>query len=360
MSDNTEYHKTDNKYFRLSNKQQLTLNSHAQNGNNSSLYEELSQIHQKFFKVVIREIEPTTHQSINENILEEDLSIIVDELIELIFMNFNKGKEERVRKQQVLDYINNYNINLQEIYNWLLRNQTSSNFIYLLGHLNYYGIGIVINKKNAFKLYQKAAELENDVSQFELANMYIDGDGCDEDYDKAFELSKKLAKKEYPCGLNLLGYCYEHGIGTEFSEQKAFELYEKVAELKNLSGICNLGICYENGIGTEIDEEKAFELYQVAADLGYSYGINNLGCCYSYGIGTDFDDEKAFELYQKAANLENEHAQFNLAIMYEHGKGVEKNIKQAVYWLKKCADQGHQGALNELMDFYSDDDLLSE
>ncbi|UZO03001.1 uncharacterized protein OCT59_023414 [Rhizophagus irregularis] len=334
-------------YTKLSNKQQL--NSDIPNTNNDSL--ELSQIIRNFFKVNIKEVEPTTHKNINENILEGDLSFIADELVDLIFTDFNKGKEGRVRRKNVFNYINNYKINSQEIYDWLLHNQTSSNFTYLLGYFNYYGIGIDINKKNAFKLCQIAVELENDAAKFEIANMYIDGDGADKDHDKAFELSKNLAKNEYPCGINLLAYCYEHGIGTEVNEQKAFELYKKVADLGNLHGICNLGVCYENGIGTDIDEEKAFKLYQAAANLGYSYGVNNLGCCYNYGIGIDFDEETAFGLYQKAANSGNEYAQYNLAIMYEHGKVVEENMEKAIYWFKKCADQGHQDAKKKLMSF---------
>jgi TPR repeat protein len=362
MSDNTEmheYYQTDNNYYKLSNKQ-VILNLDSPNANNNTLHEEVSQIIQNFFKVDIKEIEPMTYQNISENILEEDLSFIADELVDLIFMDLNKGREERVRKKNVFDFINNYKINLQEIYNWLLHNQSNSNFIYLLGHFNYYGIGIDISKKNAFKSFQIAAELENDVAQFELANMCIDGDGADKDHDKAFELSKKLANKEYPCGMNLFGYCHEHGIGTGINEEIAFELYEKVADLENLHGICNLGVCYENGIGTEIDEEKAFELYQEAADLGYSYGINNLGSCYNDGIGTEIDEEMALELYQKAAKLGNEYAQYNLAIMYEHGKGVEQNMEQAIYWLKKCAEQGHQDAQKKLINCQTNDELLNE
>ncbi|UZO03010.1 uncharacterized protein OCT59_023423 [Rhizophagus irregularis] len=353
MSDNTEmqaeYENYQVKtYLKLSNNQQLNLNMNNISILNLSLYtEKLSHVIQNFFKVNILEIEPTI-QDIKENILEEDLIIVVDKLVNLYFEEINKGKEVNARKKFVLDYLNDYKINLQEIYCWLLNNQTYSNSIYLLGYFNYHGIGIDINMQNAFKFYQKATELENIVAQYEVANMYMDGEGTDEDYEKAFELTIDLAKRNYSCGINLLGYCYEHGIGTDVNEQKVFELYERAADLGNAKGLNNVAYCYEKGIGTEVNEQRAFELYDKVADLGESFGINHLGNCYFNGIGTLVNTQKALELYQKAAKLKNDRAQYNLAFMYENGYGTKKNIDNAIYWYKKSAKQGHKNAQNKL------------
>ncbi|UZO03006.1 uncharacterized protein OCT59_023419 [Rhizophagus irregularis] len=337
MSDTTEIQaaykrcQEDNHHPELSDKRKLTLNL-----DNAET--------QNFFWVDINEMKPTT-QDIKENIFEEDLCIVVDELVNLYFEETNKGKEARVRKQFVLDYFNDCKINLQEIYHWLLNNQTCSNSIYLLGYFNYHGINVEVNQKNALILYQKAAELENIVAQFDLSYMYI----CiEKDYNKAFNLSKKLSEKKYPCGINRLGYCYEKGIGTEINNQKTFELYKMAADLGNANGINNLGYCYEKGIGTEINEQKAFELYYKVADLGESFGINHLGNCYFSGIGTLVNFQKAFESYQKAANLNYDVAQYNLALMYENGYGTKKSIDYAIYWYKKSAKQGYENAQNRL------------
>src|SRR6266496_770647 len=114
----------------------------------------------------IKEIEPTT-QNIKEIIFEEDLNIVIDKLVNLYFKEVNEGKEEIIRKKHILGYINNYKINLQEIYFWLLNNQNNSNSIYLLGYFNYYGIETNINKQKAIKLYQKASVSENSVAQLD-------------------------------------------------------------------------------------------------------------------------------------------------------------------------------------------------
>ncbi|GBC10027.1 hypothetical protein RclHR1_00930005 [Rhizophagus clarus] len=366
MSETNEFNETDNDYTKLSI-----------NNNNSD-----NVIH-NFNKLDIMEIGPTT-QNINQNIFEEDLSSVINNLVDLYFNEVNKGKEEKMRIKFVLDYINDYNIKSKEMYNWLLNNLTNSNYVYLLGYFTYHGIGTDINIQNAFILYKVAAELENALAQFDLSYMYL---YIEKDYDKVFELSKKLSKK-YPSGINRLGYCYENGIGTDIDEQKAFLLYQKAAELgnsqgisklgwcyesgfgiyvdeqkafqlyqvaadlENAFGIINLGNCYENGIGTDTDTQKAFELYQKAAELGDSYGINNLGWCYYSGIGTNVNMQKAFEHYQKAAIMGNNLAQYNLALMYENGYGIEENIDQAIYWFEKSAEQGDQDAqfkLNELL-----------
>ncbi|RIA86482.1 hypothetical protein C1645_807770 [Glomus cerebriforme] len=229
---------------------------------------------------------------------------------------------------------------LQEIYNWLLNNQdNSSNSIYLLGYLNFHGIGTNVNRQEAIKLYQKAVELENNAAKLDISYIYIYGNDDETNYNKAFEISKKLAEEEYPGGINRLGYCYDSGIGTEVNIQKAFELYQKAADLGNSNGINNLGWCYEKGIGTDVNMQKAFEFYQKAADLENLNGINNLGACYDCGTGTNINKQKAFELYLTAANLENDLAQYNLALMYENGNGIEKNINQAIYWYKKLLNK---------------------
>ena len=117
-------------------------------------------------------------------------------------------------------------------------------------------------RKKAFKLYQKASELENSVAQLSLAKMYVDGDGIDKDHNKAFALSKKLAKKYYPSGINLLGCCYHVGIGTDINVPKAFILYQKATDLGNDFAQYNLALMYENGIVVKKDIDQAIYWYK--------------------------------------------------------------------------------------------------
>src|SRR5688500_13530326 len=88
-----------------------------------------------------------------------------------------------VEKKEILNYLNDHNVTLNEIYNWLLNDQNNPKSIVLFGNFNYFGIGTDINKRKAFELYQKAADL---------------GDST---------------------GINWLGYCYENGIGTDIDKR---------------------------------------------------------------------------------------------------------------------------------------------
>ncbi|UZO03058.1 uncharacterized protein OCT59_023471 [Rhizophagus irregularis] len=256
---------------------QLSINN--QNYNLDLPHENLSQNIQNFDKINTKEMGPII-QNISKSIFEEDLSIIVDELVDLYFKKANEGKEEMIRRQAIFNCIDNYKLNSQEIYNWLINNQKKSNYIYLLGYFNYQGIEVESNKLKAFELYKKASDLNNSAAQYDLINMYMDGDGL----------------------------CYDNGIGIEANEQKAFELYQMAANLENSHGLNNLACCYKNGLGTVINYQKAFELYQKAADLGNTYGMYNLGKCYEKGIL------------------------------------VKKNINKSIYWYEKSAMQGHGNA----------------
>ncbi|GBB83985.1 hypothetical protein RclHR1_10630003 [Rhizophagus clarus] len=245
----------------------------ANNITNDSKYE-FSRIIQNFHKIDIEETEPTT-QNINEN-MYEGLSFIIDELADIYFKAANEGKEQNVRKQQILDYINDYEINLQEINKCLLNTQNNSNSIFLLGYFTFYGIGTNINKPKAFELYKKAAKLENMTAQLVLAEIYIHGKGPKKDNVLAFDLTKKLAEKEYLAGINLLGYCYGCGVGTDINMVKAFELYKKAADLGNSIAQYNIGLLYQYGLGIGQDMSQAIYWYKKSAEQGYQYSQEKL------------------------------------------------------------------------------------
>ncbi|GBB88597.1 hypothetical protein RclHR1_15150002 [Rhizophagus clarus] len=145
-----------------------------------------------------------------------------------------------IGKQEVLNYFNNQNIILQEINDLLLNNQNNPNYIFLLGKFNHLGIGIDIDKKKAFELYQKAADLGN------------------------------------TDGITNLGHCYLYGYGTDIDKKKAFELYQKAANLRNSVAQDNLAFMYENGEGIIKDISKAIYWYEKSAKQGNQDAQNKL------------------------------------------------------------------------------------
>ncbi|GBB93157.1 hypothetical protein RclHR1_02120009 [Rhizophagus clarus] len=228
----------------------------------------------------------TAEQEINQNIKVMKPSVILDPEINFdtvvneIVGLLNKSYEEK-NKQEILNYLKYHNIDSQKLYILLLNDQINSNSTILLGNFYYSGIGVKVNKQKSLELIQRAANLGNNIAQYNLGNYYKFSNA----YDKAFELFKKSAEGEYPEGIAQLGYCYFDGIGTSVDKRKAFELFQKAANLGSISGTNNLGYCYQYGIGTSINNHKAFKLYLKAANSGSISGTNNLGYSYQYGIG---------------------------------------------------------------------------
>ncbi|GBC20329.2 kinase-like domain-containing protein [Rhizophagus irregularis DAOM 181602=DAOM 197198] len=228
MKDVNEYHQ---KYNQMSNNVDTS----------SSLHEEFFKFIQNFYKMEVKEIGPTT-QNINEIIFEQDLGIIIDELVNLILTNLNKGKEEK-----------------------------------------------------------KAANLKNSLGMYSLGKCYEVGIGTDVNKQKAFELYHKVADLGNSHGIYCLGCCYDDGVGIDVNKEKAFKLYQMAADLGHIFGINNLGCCYDNGHGTEVNKKKAFELFQKAAILGNDFAQYNLALMYADGKGVEKNIDLAIYWFKKSA-----------------------------------------------------------
>src|ERR1044071_4377272 len=82
-------------------------------------------------------------------LFQKNLRVNVDEMVDLIFREENDGVGTEVRHQHHLDFFDDQNITLQEMFSWLLGNQNDSNSIFLLGYFNYYGIETTKDKKKS-------------------------------------------------------------------------------------------------------------------------------------------------------------------------------------------------------------------
>ncbi|GBB91953.1 hypothetical protein RclHR1_19420003 [Rhizophagus clarus] len=315
----------------------------------SELQGELSQLIYNFGETDIKDNETIIVSDKQEKLLsEKDFIKIVDEINDFIFKLLNKGIVGELVKVRVIKYCENYNINSQVIYNWLLNNQNNLNSIFLLGYFNYLGIETIKNNKKAFNLFIKASKKNHLLAQCYVGDCYFYGYGTSKNEKLAFEYLEKVAYKEFTFGQVFIGYFYENGIGIKKNLKMAFYWYEKAVNNGSIIAMLNLGNYYRDGIVVKRNYVRAFELYKQSAKEGDLDGITMLAYCYSNGIGTNINKQKALELYQKSAYLGNMVAQYNLGNMYEKGEGIMKSINKAIYWYKISAKQKYQDAQNRL------------
>jgi uncharacterized protein len=86
-----------------------------------------------------------------------------------------------------------------------------------------------VNANNEFKKIFQSAQQRNIEAQFNIANMYREGNGVAKNYAEAFKWYKKAAEQGFMFAQYELGNLYEHGQGVTKSYTKALKLYQQSA-----------------------------------------------------------------------------------------------------------------------------------
>lgn len=208
-----------------------------------------------------------------------------------------------------------------------------------------FGTGIAEDKRQAFNLYLKAAELGNLDAMETIGYMFYVGEGTDENEEKAFYWTKRAVDEGNNNAIENLAYHYRHGIGTAQDFSKAVELYTQAAELGKNNARVDLGEMFFSGEGVTKNLDKAIDYFSKAAGEGNSEAMNYLGVMYDRGEGFRKDSKKAVEFYRKAAETGNASGMSNLGLCYLWGDGVSEDTKTAEYWINKAVENGNCSGL---------------
>jgi TPR repeat protein len=186
-------------------------------------------------------------------------------------------------------------------------------------------------------------------AQCKLGSYYREGrNGFPQCYELAAHWISLAADQGYIEAQYNLGNMYYNGEGVAQSYEKAAELYTLSAEGGNASARFNLGLLYSKGEGVAQSYEKAAELYTLAAEEGNASARYYLGLMYYKGEGVAQSYEKAVELYTLAAEGGNASARYMLGLMYYEGQGVAPSNEKSVEILTLAVNQGHEGAIAAL------------
>ena len=142
-----------------------------------------------------------------------------------------------------------------------------------------YGVGgFEKNIERGLEYIIKSSDADFTLAQFELANMYFEGNLVIQSHEKCLSLMKTIGEKDYydekiVLARRYVADFYNSGIGTEINYEEAVKWYEKSLETgieeNNLCALYRLGLCYEVGNGVDKDYYKAKEYYQRALEEGY-------------------------------------------------------------------------------------------
>jgi uncharacterized protein len=224
--------------------------------------------------------------------------------------------------------------------------------------------------------YLAAAEMGHREAQFQLAEMYLNGQGVMKDYKETFDWFHRAADQGDANAQNRLGWMSESGLGTEMNQIRAVNWFRMAAERGHLEAQFNLGAKYDNGEGVVQNYAEAARWYRLSAEQGLSDARFFLAQALEAGEGVPEDCQEAIDWYILAveqghrsaeirlwthvlgerylpeddeeklfierlgAKMGHPLAQFKLGYRLDVGDGVEKNLLQARCLYEKSANQG--------------------
>ena len=189
-----------------------------------------------------------------------------------------------------------------------------------------------------------AASLNYAPAQNELAEIHRDGlQEVTKDLAKALELFTKAAspkpdaispyEKGYAPAQHNLATMYANGVGTNQNFKKALKWFQIAAEQGIAESQFSLGLSYYNGDGVNKDFKEAVKWFQMAAAQDHAMAQHFLSAMYGAGAGVSCNPEMAWRLAFTAAQQGFAAAQANLGKNFAKGQEkVPQDDEEAYCW----------------------------
>jgi TPR repeat protein len=169
------------------------------------------------------------------------------------------------------------------------------------------------------------------------------------DYAKALRLVRPLANDGDAAAQFNLALMYVTGQGVQQDNTAAALWFRKAADQGYALAQSNLGVLYRDGRGVPQDHTEAVKWFRKAADQGDAVAQYLLGEQYAKGGGVSQDFAEAVIWFRKAAEQGHAVAKLHLGVMYAEARGVPQDYVRAYMWFNLAAAQGEQKA-TELLD----------
>lgn len=219
-----------------------------------------------------------------------------------------------------------------------------------------YELGHHIYKKDSeksLKWINEAAQLDNAEAMSRLGEMYMDGEGVEQSYDKAIKYLERANEIDTDRNvIKRLATCYIKTQPIPQNDDKIYALFKKVSRDEATIN-SNIGLMYYKLHDVPNHFKKAFEYFSKAAEFDEEKALFCLGYMYEFGEYVAVDKSKAFEYFLKAAQLGETSSQFHLIRYYIEGEVVPRNMTEALKWLLKLNNtKDLRDELKTLADFF--------
>ena len=216
-------------------------------------------------------------------------------------------------------------------------------------------LGLEIDPKEAFALYQAAAKGGHAAASFRTAvSCEIgpeEGGGTRRDYPKAVQWYRRAAALGDVAAMFKLGIILLRGLlGVPRNVGEAVTWLKRAAEradIDNPHALHELATLHEPTTADPAvrekvipDEAYALKLFKQAAELGFKRSQFRLGQAYEYGsLGLDIDNRASIAWYTKAAAQGEHQAELALSGWYLTGAEgmLEQSDTEAYLWARKAA-----------------------
>lgn len=168
-------------------------------------------------------------------------------------------------------------------------------------------------------------------------------------YDQSRAWLEQAAGEQHPSAMNQLAWIYREGLGVEQDLDYAVMWHQNSAEAGYPRAMTNLAYLYSVGEGVEKDLDTSALWYNRAAELNSASAIYAIAVYTLNGTGgVDKNESEGVKLLLEAAELGHKRAMYVVGKRYENGDGLAYDSEQAAYWYNESAKLGEAEAISAL------------
>jgi TPR repeat protein/serine/threonine protein kinase/GTPase SAR1 family protein len=213
----------------------------------------------------------------------------------------------------------------------------SADALHFLGVCYLTGRLVLVDMGKAVELLTGAANQGSTRAMNRLGFCHLKGGGVTKkDPKKAVSWFEMAANLEDPVGLYNLANAYANGEGVKKDLAVAFDYFRQAADLGDFDALHSVGLCYADGNGVDQSFARAVELVQKAAIGGCARSWCKLGHWYEFGFGTGDevvkDIGKSIECFRKGflAGSKNAETEYRRLILETLPDSVRKGTKRQI------------------------------